>query len=166
MALCICFSLLASTYSIVAIGIYHCCWASMCSRIVQLSQVLQGRDASMFMSHVNGQSVLLVSTKLIDICLNINWTWLCACYKEVLQKTGCDLRNVVLMSVLPGEFVVADKHTDQLAQLNRIKFCLVYTSHMVQAIYQALQSSASLGSCFWINPSGTCCCMRSIHQDN
>jgi len=26
---------------------------------------------------------------------------------------------------------------------------------MVQAIYQALQSSASLGSCFWINPSGT-----------
>ncbi len=32
---------------------------------------------------------------------------------------------------------------------------LVCTSHMVQAIYQALQNSASLGSCVWINPSGT-----------
>ena len=45
-----------------------------------------------------------------------------------------------------------DNHTDQLA---RFAFDLVYTSHMVQAIYQAPQSSASLGSCFWINPSGT-----------
>ena len=44
-----------------------------------------------------------------------------------------------------------DDHTDQLA---RFAFDLVYTSHMVQAIYQALQSSASLGSRFWINPSG------------
>ena len=44
-----------------------------------------------------------------------------------------------------------DEHTDKLA---RIAFDLVYTSHMVQAIYQALQSSASLGPCFWINPSG------------
>ncbi len=43
-----------------------------------------------------------------------------------------------------------DDHTDQLA---RLAFDLVYTSHMVQAIYQALQSSASLGSCLWINPS-------------
>ena len=34
-----------------------------------------------------------------------------------------------------------DDHTDQLA---RLAFDLVYTSHMVQAIYQALQRSASL----------------------
>ncbi len=44
-----------------------------------------------------------------------------------------------------------DDHIDQLA---RFAFGHVYTSHMVQAIYRALQSSASLGSCFWINPSG------------
>ncbi len=41
---------------------------------------------------------------------------------------------------------ITDDYTDQLA------FHLMYPSHMVQAIYQALQSSASLGSCFWINP--------------
>ncbi len=46
-----------------------------------------------------------------------------------------------------------DDHTDQLA---RFAFDLVYTSHMVQAIYRALQGNASLGSCFWINPSEVC----------
>ena len=47
-----------------------------------------------------------------------------------------------------------DDHTDQLAQF---AFDLVYTSHM--AIYQALQSSASLGSCFWINRNA---CIMSV----
>ena len=41
-------------------------------------------------------------------------------------------------------------------QLARFAFDLVYTSHMVQAIYRALQGNASLGSCFWINPSEVC----------
>ena len=41
---------------------------------------------------------------------------------------------------------------DQLAQ---VAFNLVYIPHMSQAIYQALQVNASLGSCFWITPSGT-----------
>ena len=39
-------------------------------------------------------------------------------------------------------------------QLAQFAFDLVYTSHMIQAIYQALQSSASLGWSFRINPSG------------
>ena len=39
-------------------------------------------------------------------------------------------------------------------QLARFAFDLVYTLHMIQAIYQALQSSASSGSLLWINPSG------------
>ncbi len=39
-------------------------------------------------------------------------------------------------------------------QLGRFAFDLVYTPHMTQANYQALQQGASLGPCFWIDPSG------------
>ncbi len=35
-----------------------------------------------------------------------------------------------------------------------LQFCFVLNVFMVQAIYQALQYSASLGSCIWITPSG------------
>ncbi len=45
-----------------------------------------------------------------------------------------------------------------LDQLARFAFDLVYTSHMIAANYQALQTNASSGSCFWINPSGPCGC--------
>ncbi len=68
----------------------------------------------------------------------------------------CNVCEMHIIALLPRHTLGStDDHTDQLA---RFAFDLVYTSNMVQAIYQALQSSASLGSCFWINPSGMGCC--------
>jgi len=66
--------------------------------------------------------------------------------KRVALATDCDVCTLVY-----SRAGIASTTSDQLA---RFAFDLVYTSHIVQAIYQALQSNASLGCCFWINPSG------------
>ena len=64
--------------------------------------------------------------------------------------------------------MIVSKHefgsTSTILGLPAHAFDLLFTPHMIQAMYQALQSSASLGSCFWINPSGSISLYCDVHD--